>query len=112
MPGVRVQHPTARNVRCTIVEPDRPYPVPFVCTPPEFGGCGSTHLFKTHHITLDESGAAIVSETVYERVKGRLALEGFITNPVAKPPPIVVGLGHGQGAFPGISVLQIGKEPT
>ena len=34
MPGVRIHHPTARNVRFTVVEPTIPYGVPYQCTTP------------------------------------------------------------------------------
>lgn len=93
MPGVRLLHPTARNCRYTVTEGDRPYPVPFTCTPPAVGGCGSVHLFKTHHLNLDETGAVIVSTGVFERIGRRLALDGFaIANEVKAPPPLRVGL--------------------
>lgn len=112
MAGVRVQHPTARNVRFTIVEEDRPYREPYHCTPPEVGGCGSVHLFKTHHLNLDETGAAIVGDVLYEKVKHLLVLNGFReTNVVKKPPTLGVGMaplipGRGQwGAIP----IVIGK---
>jgi hypothetical protein len=89
MPGIRLQHPTARSARYTVVEPEVPYTSTFTCTPPELGGCGGTHLFKTHHLNLDSEGNVIVSTGVYARIKDRLALDGFILgNEVAKPPPI------------------------
>ena len=87
MPGIRVQHPTQKNVRYTVVEGDKPYPVPYTCTPPEFGGCGSTHLFKTHHLNLDDTGAVILSPGVFDRIKHRLDDRWLlIANEVAKPP--------------------------
>lgn len=95
MPGIRVQHPTQRNVRYTVVESDKPYPEPYTCTPPEFGGCGSVHLFKAHHLNLDDTGAVILSTGVYDRIKQRLAIDGFIeTNTVAKPPAIGIGMSY------------------
>jgi len=94
MPGIRVQHPMARNVRYTIVEPHIPYGRPFDCPPPAAGGCGSTHLFKTHHLNIDGEGAVIVSTGVFDRIKRRLVLDGFVvTNEVAAPPTIVIGPG-------------------
>lgn len=111
MAGVRVQHPTARNVRFNVVESDRPYPSgPQQCTPPEFGGCGATHIFKTHHLNLDETGAAIVGDVLYERIKGHLVLAGFIeTNIVPKPPTLGIGLGPaepGTGAWGNIPIIR------
>ena len=114
MPGIRVQHPIHRNVRFTVVEKNNPYPVPYQCTPPEFGGCGGTHLFKTHHLNLDETGACIVSTGVYERIKEILALDGYVVaNEVAKPPTIGIGMNpYKPGATPGIQIVrsQHGKE--
>jgi hypothetical protein len=97
MPGIRIQHPTQRDVRYTVVEPNIPYQLPYQCTPPEFGGCGSVHLFKTHHLNLDATGACIVSTGVYERIKDRLALDGFATvNEVKKPPKMGIGMARDQ----------------
>lgn len=110
MAGVRVQHATARNARFTIVENDRPYPVPYVCTPPEFGGCGSTHLFKTHHLNVGEDGAAIVGDALYQKIKHLLVLNGFSeTNVVKKPPTMGVGMGKfdpGSGAWGNIPIIK------
>lgn len=115
MPGIRVQHPTERNVRYTVVEPNIPYQEPYQCTPPEFGGCGALHLFKTHHLNLDETGAVIVSTGVYDRLKDRLAEDGFVvTNEVKKPPRIGIGMVPGKGETPGIKIVRSPhhKEPT
>lgn len=114
MPGIRIQHPTERNVRYTVVEPNIPYGLPYQCTPPEFGGCGSTHLFKTTHLNLDETGAVIVSTGVYDRLKERLAQDGFtVTNEVKKPPRIGIGMTPGKGMTPDIKIVRSPnhKEP-
>ena len=115
MSGIRVQHPTQRNVRYVVVEPKR-YPVPYQCTPPEFGGCGGTHEFKTHHLNLDESGAVIVSTGVFDRIKDRLALDGFrVVNEVQRPPALGIGMERrpGQGAWGNIPIVRSSnsKEP-
>lgn len=112
MPGIRVQHPTVRNARFVVVEKNIPYPVPYTCTPPEFGGCGGTHLFKTHHLNIDEAGACIVSTGVYERIKGLLALEGYqVANEVAKPPRLGIGMNRDKkGMTPGIEIVHGKKE--
>lgn len=116
MPGIRVQHPFAKNVRYTIVDQKVPYPEPYQCTPPEFGGCGDTHLFKTHHLNLDETGACIVSTGVYDRIKDKLASDGFaVVNEVKKPPTLGIGMDVGRrGATPGIEIVRSPnhKEPT
>jgi hypothetical protein len=115
MPGIRVQHPTQRNVRYTVVEGDKPYPVPYQCTPPEFGGCAGVHVFKTHHLNLDDTGTVIVSTGVYDRIRGRLALDGFVvTNEVKKPPRLGIGMSNGTGKWRGITIVESpsNKEPT
>lgn len=108
MAGIRVEHPTARNVRYTVVEKSNPYPVPYQCTQPALGGCGSTHLFKTHHLNLDETGAVIVSPGVFERIKDRLLLDGFrITNEVHRPPTIGIGVNPSKaGAWGNIPIVR------
>jgi hypothetical protein len=107
MAGVRLIHPTQRNVRYTIVQREVPYKEPYQCTAPEFGGCGSVHLFKTHHLNLDETGAVIVSTGVYERLKGRLFIDGFLlSNQVNEPPTLAIGLGQSNGHWKGIPVVR------
>jgi len=110
MAGVRVQHPTARSVRFTIVESDRPYPEPYPCPAPEFGGCGTTHVFKTHHLNLDGTGAVIIGDKLYEKIRGILALNQFSeTNIVEKPPTMAVGIGvhvPGSGSWGNIPIIR------
>lgn len=110
MAGIRIQHPTHRSVRFNVVEPDIPYKTPYQCTPPEFGGCGSVHLFKTHHLNLDSTGAAIVGDILYERIKIHLFAAGFSeTNAVAKPPTLGIGLAPqapGTGAWGNIPIVR------
>jgi hypothetical protein len=78
-----------------VVEENIPYPQPYQCTPPEFGGCGSMHLFKTHHLNLDDTGSVILSTGMVTRIRARLVLDGFVeTNTVAKPPAIGIGMAH------------------
>lgn len=112
MAGVRVQHPTARSCRFTIVEQERPYREPYHCTPPELGGCGSVHLFKTHHLNLDETGAAIIGDVLFAKIRHLLVLNGFAeTNVVAKPPAIGIGMGlyvPGRGTWGNIPII-VGK---
>lgn len=81
MPGVRIQHPTARSVIYTLVDGSRPYRTPFAC-----GACHRVHEFKTYHFALDEVGAAIVSPEIVERL-ARIPGQPFaIANEVAAPP--------------------------
>lgn len=116
MPGIRVQHPTQKSVRYTVVEPNVPYPVPYQCTPPDMGGCGSVHLFKTHHLNLDATGSVIVSTGVYDRIKDRLALDGFVTaNEVPQPPTLGIGMSRdGSGVWGDIPIVRSphSEEPT
>lgn len=115
MPGIRVQHPTQHDVRYTVVDQSKPYPEPYHCTSPEFGGCGSTHLFKTHHLNLDHTGAVILSQGVYDAIRSRLEMDGFtVTNEVKKPPAIGIGMNPGKrGQWVDIPIVRSphGREP-
>lgn len=92
--GVRLRHANARNVRYTVVDSDRPYPVPYVCSEPRLGGCGSTHTFKTYHLNLDDQGTVIVNAVLFARIKPRLIADGFtVAGEVANPPPQIIGAG-------------------
>lgn len=111
MAGIRITHPTVRNARFTVVESDRPYPSgPQQCTPPEFGGCGSVHLFKTHHLNIDEVGSAIIGDVLYEKLKLLLVANGFSeSNVVHKPPTLGIGVGTpapGTGAWGNIPIVR------
>lgn len=111
MAGIRIQHPTAHDCRFNIVENDRPYPSgPQQCTPPEFGGCGSVHVFKTHHLNLDSTGSAIVGDVLYEKIKLHLIAAGFReTNVVQKPPTLGIGLAPqapGTGPWGNIPIIR------
>lgn len=105
MSGVRIQHTTERNVTFTLVDGKRPYQHPIDCPV-----CHRVHTFKTYHIALDETGAAIVSLEIAERIKA-LPNSGFaVTNEVRKPPPLIVGL---NGKHPPRSIVthRTLKEP-
>jgi hypothetical protein len=91
------------------MDPRIPYNPPYHCTPPEFGGCGQVHLFKTHHLNLDETGGAIVGDVLFEKIKHLLTAAGFIvTNEVLNPPTLGIGLApkiEGRGAWGNIPVI-------
>lgn len=108
--GVRIAHATARNARFTIVEKDRPYTKPYQCSPPEFGGCGVVHVFKTHHLNLDETGSCIISLELYEKIKGLLTANGFSNmSEIKKPPTMTIGLATkvpGMGDWGNIPIIE------
>jgi hypothetical protein len=80
--GVRIQHPTEKNVTFLIVDGRRPYKGLVAC-----GACNKTHEFKTYHLRLDETGATIVSQEIVARLQELPAMGGFsIANEVAEPP--------------------------
>lgn len=111
MAGVRLTHPTARNVRFTISEPDHPYPSgPYQCTPPEFGGCGQVHVFKTHHLNIDETGSVIIGDGLWEMAKAHILANGFsLANEVLNPPTLGIGLGPqvaGRGPWGNIPIIR------
>lgn len=111
MAGVRIQHAYVRSARFNIIEGDKPYPSgPYQCTPPEFGGCGQTHEFKTHHLNVDDTGAVIIGDELYLRLKNLLEANGFTEqNVVANPPALGVGLGpstNGTGDWGDIPIIE------
>lgn len=85
MPGIRIQHPTERSTTFTLVDGSRPLVVLVEC-----GVCHRTHTMKTYHLTLDDTGSAIVSFEIVERLK-RIPGQPFsIANVVDKPPDQVI----------------------
>lgn len=110
MAGIRIHHPTQHDVRFTISESDRPYPQPYQCTPPEFGGCGQVHLFKTHHLNLDSQGTVIVGDVLFEKAKLHFIAAGFeVGNVVKKPPTLGIGLAPqtmGRGPWGNIPIVR------
>ena len=57
--GVRVIHPQLRNERLVLVDQERPYPVPYLCSQ-----CRLAHSHKTYHLDLDAEGGTVVSVEV------------------------------------------------
>ena len=109
MAGVRIRHISDHDCRWTLIERDRPYPVPYVCTPPEFGGCGQTHQYKAHHLNLDATGSVIIGDVLFERLRPLLLGCGFaVVNEVQKPPALDIGLAPqraGAGAWGAMPIL-------
>lgn len=95
MPGVRIQHPVRRSVTFTISDGSRPLREPLACLAQivirgELRPCARIHTHKTYHLNLDESGAAIVSATVWEMLQ-RIPDQSFaFANEVARPPDQVI----------------------
>ena len=108
MAGVRIHHPTARNARFTVVERDITYSEPLQCPAPEFGGCGSVHIFKTHHLNIDDTGSAIVGDVLFKRIRYQLVANGFMESIVVeKPPTLGVGLATDRaGAWGNIPIIR------
>lgn len=93
MAGVRIQHQTERNVTFTLVDGARPYSTPFECAI-----CHRVHEFKTYHLSLDETGATIVSLEIAERLRRLGPATGFaIGEEIAAPPPQIVVPGAPYG---------------
>lgn len=91
MSGIRIQHDRLRSVTLTLVDGARPYREALVCRAlmvirGELRPCARTHPHKTYHLTLDEAGAVIVSDTIWERLQ-RIPGNPFrVANEVAAPP--------------------------
>lgn len=92
MAGVRIQHDRLRSVTLTLVDGARPYREALVCRAlmvirGELRPCARTHVVKTYHLNLDESGSTIVSDTIWDRLQ-RIPGNPFqVANAVAEPPP-------------------------
>lgn len=92
MAGIRLTHPTARNCRFNVTEPGVQYDTPIQCLPPTKGGCGQVHIFKTHHLNIDDQGSTIINEPLYKKLRRHLELNGFVVaNTVRKPPVQTIG---------------------
>jgi hypothetical protein len=87
--GVRIQHPTERNVTFTLVDGARPYRVPVDC-----GHCHRQHAFKTYHLTLDETGAAVVSTEIVARLQRIPGNPFAVANVVPDPPAQTIRVPH------------------
>jgi hypothetical protein len=91
-------------------DPAIPYSAPRECTPPEFGGCGQVHIFKTHHLNIDDTGSSIIEEVLFEKVKAHLFAYGFtVAGTVKHPPAMGIGLGPmtpGQGQWGNIPIVR------
>ena len=113
MAGIRLVHPTAKNVRFTISDPNLPYPSgPRQGTPPEFGGCGQVHILKPHHLNVDEFGSVIVGDQLFAKAGAHMIAAGFeVANEVLHPPVLGIGLGPqvvGRGAWGNIPIVTSG----
>jgi hypothetical protein len=89
--GIRIKHtlPRLANKTLTLVDGNRPYPVPWECPV-----CHQVHLFKTYHLQLDDVASTIVSLEIVERLKQLVDTGGFIIGEeIAKPPAQRVVLG-------------------
>jgi hypothetical protein len=70
--GVRLHHPFFRNGTLTIMDESAMYPTPYPCPT-----CEIPHIFKTHHIQIDEHGNGIVHRDLYEVLKDLGLLRGL-----------------------------------
>lgn len=89
MPGIRLHHEKLTAPSVVAVECARGYPQPYACPL-----CGTTHLHKTVHLTLDGHGDVIVSEGVWEDLKDVPGLPFTTSNHVKKPPKVTLTLGE------------------
>jgi hypothetical protein len=106
MAGVRIWHPKARAGRFTFSQDKRPYRTwnsilkKFEATPIACFPCGKLHLTKTYHVNVDSDGFAIVSETVWDRMREYGAFGFQTANEVSAPPGQVIGFGAVQNLVP------------
>lgn len=82
--GIRIVHASARNAVVIIHNLKRPLQTPVICS-----FCQNVHQAKTYHIRVDDEGASIVSETVFEGLKsgGAINDKQFMVGAHIKNPP-------------------------
>jgi hypothetical protein len=84
--AVRIHHPDLRSCIFTVTDVRHPYPDPFPCPM-----CGITHLFKTHHLNLDQNGDVAVSEEMLEVFRaGGIAQKMKATKEVVPRPTVLM----------------------
>ncbi len=86
--AVRLHHPSYRNCMLAIEEPGRPYPYPYPCP-----HCKIEHLFKTHHLVIDQNGNTVLSEYMYDYLKDLRLLRDLEAMKEVTPAPQVIGVG-------------------
>ena len=89
MAGVRLGHSGLRNTTLVLFHPVKKYKNgPYLCPK-----CGTSHVYKSYHLDLDDQGTVIVSVGVFNALR-ELGLPGLtILNEVAKPPPQHLAVG-------------------
>lgn len=85
MAGVRIHHPTLRHALLAVPS-TRPFAAPKWCSQ-----CSETHQTKHYHVVLDGDGDAIVSTTVWERIRQIGSHPFLVMNEVDNPPEVQVG---------------------
>lgn len=93
--GVRLHHPTYRNGILSVEDNSIVYPVPYDCPT-----CKVPHVFKTHHIALDNNGNGTVHEGIYDLLKRAGLLRDLKAMKEVTPKSQVVS--HGQFNSPEI----------
>lgn len=86
MPGVKLHHPVLRNAMLVAEDPDRPYPVPYICT-----ACDRVHINKAVHLRFDGVGDVCVAEEAWGNMK-HLFPELKEMGYVAQPEPMTLGM--------------------
>lgn len=104
MPGVRLHHPTLRNVTYTITNYAVRLVIPMFCASCSGGPEGDpatprsvVHEFKTLHLNIDALGDVWVHEGIFELMERNGLIEDL--QPIrtkGAPPPQVIGFGGFQ----------------
>ena len=98
MAGYKIHHKTVKGGVVTATDFTRPYGEPIKCV-----SCNTIHHAKTYHLSLDENGDAVVSESIMNnltrmKVIGTTKKAQFVVDTtVDHPKPINLGMGRGGG---------------
>lgn len=86
MSGVKVHHVRLRNTIEVFEIPDRPYPVPFLCST-----CERSHINKAVHLRLNSDGDVHVAEESFEQIRPYLSNEWKVMRLEREVPPMTLG---------------------
>lgn len=70
------------------------------------------HVFKTHHLNLDETGSCIVGDGLFVKAQAYLYAHGFVLDSeVINPPTLGIGLATDKpGSWGNIPIIHGGNN--
>lgn len=104
--GIQIRHVTARSQLCLVELYDRPFYLsygaagvcdgkngrPFIPAPILDCSCGVPHQYKTVHVNVDDTGAALVSQGVLDLIRSAGETGFSVVGHTPNPPTIRLGI--------------------